>query len=437
MAQAKTEKKMNLFDLTLMSVGGIIGAGIFSMVGTGIAPTGRSVALALVLGMIFTMSQQIRIILTSSMFSMVGGTYSQSALVLPPLLTGVTAITTLVTAFSFSVFGISMAAYLAQLIPALAPFQTPIACAVLALFFVIGNSGAKSFARVLNFLGILKFIALGLFIVFGLFRVQHGGFEGEPYFISGGTGFLTAVALMSFTCNGATNIVNVAAMAENPKRNIPKAFFTASILVAGIYALLGYVASGIAPYSEVAGQNLGYMAQMVLPEALYIFFIVGGAMCSLSTALLGGIGGYTMPIVGTAEDGWLPAFLKKKTNVVLTLAIISILPVIGGFTLDNIVSMIMVPGMVVGAITNFKAMKMPEMFPNEWANSGLKCSPTLYRVLMVISIITSLMTGFFSLTSLTTSLAIGTVVMTIGMFAWAQYRLKKGYVKIVSTADLG
>ena len=56
---------------------------------------------------------------------------------------------------------------------------------------------------------------------------------------------------------------------------------------------------------------------------------------------------------------------------------------------------------------------------------------------MVISIITSLMTGFFSLTSLTTSLAIGTVVMTIGMFAWAQYRLKKGYVKIVSTADLG
>lgn len=82
-------------------------------------------------------------------------------------------------------------------------------------------------------------------------------------------------------------------------------------------------------------------------------------------------------------------------------------------------------------------MKMPEMFPNEWANSGLKCSPTLYRVLMVISIITSLMTGFFSLTSLTTSLAIGTVVMTIGMFAWAQYRLKKGYVKIVSTADLG
>ena len=44
----QNQKKMSLFDLTFMAIGGIIGAGIFSMVGTGIATTGRSVALALV-----------------------------------------------------------------------------------------------------------------------------------------------------------------------------------------------------------------------------------------------------------------------------------------------------------------------------------------------------------------------------------------------------
>ena len=46
--------------------------------------------------------------------------------------------------------------------------------------------------------------------------------------------------------------------------------------------------------------------------------------------------------------------------------------------------MMLVPGMAIGAITNFQAMSMPERFPEEWANSGLKCSPTLYRILMVI-----------------------------------------------------
>ena len=95
--------------------------------------------------------------------------------------------------------------------------------------------------------------------------------------------------------------------------------------------------------------------------------------------------------------------------------------------------MMLVPGMAIGAITNYQAMSMPERFPEEWANSGLKCSPTLYRILMVISIITSLMTSFFSLTSLTLPLAIGTVIATILIFVWTWYRMKKGYVNITST----
>ena len=432
----ENQKKMSLFDLTFMAIGGIIGAGIFSMVGTGIATTGRSVALALLVGMVFTMSQQIRMVFTAGMFQLSGGMYSQNALVLSPFLTGVSAVVTLVTSVSFSVFGISMAQYLSDLFPALQPYQTIVACVTLVIFFAVASTGAEIFARVINALGILKFIALGLFIAFGITKVQTGGFEGEPYFINGGMSFLTAVALMSFTCNGATNILNVQAIAENPKKNIPKAFFIASILVAGVYFLLGYVASGIAPYGEVAGQNLGYMASLVLPSPLFIFFIVGGAMCSLSTALLGGISGMPFMIMGIAEDGWLPKFFAKKINVVVTMAIISILPIIGGFSLDNIVSMMLVPGMVIGAITNFQAMNMPERFPEEWANSGLKCSPTLYRILMVISIITSLMTSFFSLTSLTLPLAIGTVVATVLIFVWTWYRLKKGYVHIVSTTDM-
>ena len=339
------------------------------MVGTGIATTGRSVALALIVGMVFTMSQQIRYIFTASMFQLSGGMYSQNALVLSPFAAGISAIVTVVSSVSYSVFGISMAQYLADLFPVLDPYQVPVACAVLVFFFVLGSTGAQIFSKAINALGILKFIALGLFIVFGITKVQAGGFEGEPYFINGGVSFLTAVALMSFTCNGATNIINVQAIAENPKKNIPKAFFIASILVAVVYFLLGYVASGVAPYSQVAGQNLGYMAELVLPGPLAIFFIVGGAMCSLSTALLGGISGMPFMIIGIAKDGWLPKFFTKKLNVVVILAIVSILPIIGGFSLDNIVSMMLVPSMVIGAITNWHAMSMPERFPEEWAQS--------------------------------------------------------------------
>ena len=129
------EKKMGLIDLVFMGMGGCIGAGIFSMLGVGIGLTGRSVALAFIIAMIFKMTQQVRMIIMASMFSLSGGMYSQNALILTPRLTGVSALTTLVSSFSFSVFGISLASYLSLLIPALAPYEKIVACAMLLLFF--------------------------------------------------------------------------------------------------------------------------------------------------------------------------------------------------------------------------------------------------------------------------------------------------------------
>ena len=64
-----SEKKMSLFDLVFMGIGGCIGAGIYSMLGVGIGLTGRSVAIAFLIAMLFKMSQQTRMIVTSSMFS--------------------------------------------------------------------------------------------------------------------------------------------------------------------------------------------------------------------------------------------------------------------------------------------------------------------------------------------------------------------------------
>ncbi len=431
------EKKMSLMDLVFMGMGGCIGAGIFSMLGVGLGLTGRSVALAFIVAMIFKMSQQIRMIIMSSMFSLSGGMYSQQALLLTPTLSGASGYVTIISSFSFSVFGISLASYTATLFPSLAPYQTIMAIAWLALFFLIGASGVNIFAKVQNLLGTSKILALGLFIVFAIIHRNPEAYKGEPYFMGGGIGFITAVALMSFTCEGISNIVNVAQMAENPKKNIPKAFIIASLACGTIYALLGFAGGGIGSYAEVANRNLGDLAQMVLPGVLFIFFIIGGAMASLSTALLGGVTGFAPMVQGVAQDGWLPKVLMNKNIVYLVMFIGSVLPVLGGFTLDNIVAMIMVPQMVLGVIVNLRAMKLPEMFPEEWNSTGLGISPRAFRVMMWVSIVASLLTGFFSLTSLTLPLAIGTVVVTILIFVLASYLVKSGKVDITSTTDLG
>jgi len=431
------EKKMSLVDLVFMGMGGCIGAGIFSMLGVGVGYTGRSVALAFLIAMLFKMSQNVRTIVMSSMFSMSGGMYSQTGLIITPLLTGVNALMAVVGSFTFAVFGISLASYTVLLVPALVPFEKFLAAAWLLLFTVLAATGVNLFAKVQNLLGISKIVTLGMFIVFGLFAMNHGGFEGEPYFIGGGINFITAIALMSFTCDGIAMIVNVAPMAENPKRNIPKAWVIASLACALIYALLGYVASGLAPHAEGAYQNLGYFAQMVLPKPLYLFFIVGGAMASLSTALLGGLIGQAPQLQGIAQDGWIPKLFNNRNVVLAVLCGMSIVTVFTGLTLDNIVSMTMVPSMVLGILTNLRAMKLPEQYPTEWANKGFNLSPSAYRGLMVLSIIASALTGYFSLTSLTLPLAIGTVFATAFLFIYSNYMIKSGKIDITSTTDLG
>ena len=357
------------------------------------------------------------------------------------MLTGVSALTTVVSAFSFSVFGISLASYTATLIPALANFQTPLACAYLALFFILGTTGADLFSKVQNFLGISKIVTLGMFIVFGLVYINKNNtaavYSAEPAMPLGIGSFVMAIALMSFTCDGISNIINMASVAENPKKNIPKAWIVASIACGTIYALLGFVGSRLGAYQSVAYANLGDLAQMVLPAALYLFFIIGGAMASLSTALLGGVTGYAPLIQGIAQDGWLPKALMDKKKVMFVMWVGAILPVIGGFTLDNIVAMIMVPGMVLGVIVNLRAMKLPEQYPTEWANTGLNISAGMYRFMMWVSIVASLLTGVFSLMSLDAAKAIGTVVATVLLYVYANYMIKSGKVNITSTQDLG
>ena len=252
----QTKGKLKLFDLISIGVGSVVGAGIFSMLMSGMAMTGRSIALALVGAMLITLLQQVRSIFMSSMFALDGGMYAQQALILPPVFTGMTAVVFVFSNFSFSVFGISIAQYLSQLIPALAPFQRILGVVILTAFFLVTIKGTGFLAKIQNVLAVCMYAALALFIVFGLIKGGTAEAAATPYFAGGPMGFLMAIAIMSFTCNGATNVINLSADTHNPKRNIPLGVLISAGICALIYFLLGYVASSVVPFAQ-AGSHPG------------------------------------------------------------------------------------------------------------------------------------------------------------------------------------
>ena len=434
-------KKLKLFDLISIGVGSVIGAGIFSMLGTGIAITGRSVALALILAMFIVFMQNIRSLLMSNIFALEGGAYAQSALILPKWLTGVTAAVLLISNLSFSVFGIATASYLTLLVPGLAPYQLVIAVGITTLAFASSIKGAKFMAAIQNVMVVLMYLALGLFVVFGIMNRDPAAYAGEPYFIGGPMNFLMATAIMSFTCNGATNIINLMATTENPKKNIPLGVLLTTVVCSIIYFAIAYAATGAASYGAIAGQNLGVIAQMVMPGALYIFFVVGGAIFALLTTLMGGIAGMRYPLLASAEDGWFPKILAKKNKedfpyvLMFVMYLIAVVPIFGGFTLDAIVSFILVPGAIASLVGNVICMNLPKKFPAQWEARSFKISVGLFRLILGLSIVTNLFVAGFTLLSLDTAAMYGNIAMTAALFVYGILRSKSKQV-VVNTVEM-
>lgn len=434
----KKNKKMSLFDLISIGVGSVIGAGIFSMLMSGMGMTGRSIGLALIGAMLVTVLQNVRGIFMASMFSLNGGQYAQQALVLPPIFAGVTLWCFVFSCFSFSIFGISIAQYLAQLVPALIPYQKILALLILTIFFLVTARGVGFLAKIQNLMTIFMYLALLLFIVFGLARGGTAEAMEAPYFAGGTMGFLMAVAIMSFTCNGAANVINLTENSENPKRDIPLAYLLTSVICALIYFLLGVVAGRTVPISQASSATLGTVAQQIMPKGLYIFFVIGGAIFSLATTLLGGISARSAPLVAGAEDGWLPKALAKRTAngypyvVMIIMYLFAVVPAALDFSLDTIVSFVLVPGMVVNIITICLSFKLPKQYPELWATCNMHCPYWLYCLLMVLSIVASLVTAVFSLLGLDMVGVLGNVVITVFLFVGSWLRIKQGKVQLKS-----
>ena len=432
------QKKLSVFDLTSIGVGSVIGAGIFSMLGIGIQYGGRSIPIVLVLSMLLTFVQNLRYFILSSVFELDGGLYDQNALTLPPLFIGVTAVSTIVSNLTLSVFAISIAEYLAQLVPALAGLQRFVGFIVITVFFAASIRGSKFLAKIQNVMVVCMYAALLLFIVFGILKADPQTISAEPFLPQGVSGMLMAVAIMSFTCNGAINILSLSKDTENAKKRIPLAWGWATVICAALYALIGFAATSALPYEKIAGQNLGFIAQEIMPRGIYLFFIVGGAIFALATSLLGMISAMKWPIYAAANDGWLPAVLKKQAAsgfpwvIMLLMYLISAVPVIGGFSLESIASLVIVSTAVLAIAANILNWKLPEKFPKAWSENSLHISATGFRVALAVSTIAALLISVLSFAALSVGMIIGNIAVLVAIFVFAVLRFKSGKVHLNS-----
>lgn len=435
----RQKRQLGVAELACYGIGNCIGSGIFVSMGVGIGYTGHSVALSLITACIVVFFAYIYRTLMAGMFVLPGGTYSQASLLQPPLLVGLSAITNVFSGVAFAMFGSAIVEYASVVFPGLKQYDQLIAVAIITLFFLTTILGGKFMAKLNVIMVAILLTSLLAYILFGLPKVDYTTVlpTSDGYFRGGIVGFVMAVASLSFACQGATLPVAMTADAKDPKRSLPKAILLASVVVMVVYCLIGIVSAGVLPVDQVANKNLGVVAEEIFPHGIFVIFILGGACFSIATSLFGAIASLQHPMLAIVEDGFLPAVLGKKTRngypwaIMLTLYLVGVAPIFVDMGLQEMISLMMIPGMLITTANNTLMIPLVRKYPQAWKKSFFGKMPmwTFY-----LSIVLSVFCSSLICVSLMTTLKKGEqylmILLVAVLFAYSYYRLKSGKVDL-------
>lgn len=381
---AELKRVLTFKDLLLTSIGGIIGAGIMSIMGITIGMTGRSVPVSMVFATIFVLLGISPIIIISGTVRIRGGQYTIVGMLAGKRLAGLFIIVDVATNISLSMYALSFADYFLAFVPDVP--RKLVAVVILTFFWILNMFGIDKMAKLQNLIVIALMAALVLFAGYGLPNVTPD-YLTVDFAPNGFMGIITAAALLYFATAGGQLIAGLSGEAKNPTRDIPRAIIISTVLVAALYAIVAVVASGVLPVAQVAGKPLTDVAKTVLPGPLYVFFMVGGAMFALISTLNAQMACAPKALLQACADGWFPRKLsyihpKYKTPMVLLTFyyLVGLLPILIGFDIGLVANLTVCLSQINFMIISWNVVKLPSLVPEIWEKSSFKMPAGVLKI---------------------------------------------------------
>lgn len=428
------KRVLTLKDLLAVGVGQVIGAGIMSLMGVAIGLTGRSVPIAFLVSAVFVLIGSIPTIIVSSVVRLRGGNYTMAALLAGKSMAGLIMFVYIITNISMSMYALSFADYALAFLPNAS--RQLIAFVVLTLFFVINILGVDKMAKVQNAIVVIMCVALIVFVGFGIGKISPDYFS-EGFMPNGIMGIFQASAILLFATNGAFMVVSLSGESKNPTRDILLAIIISTMAVAVLYALMGIVASGVLPVSQVAGKSLDIVAKEIMPTGVYLFFMICGAMFALISTLNAQFAGSPKVILQGCVDGWLPekiGYLHPtfKTPVVIMafFYVIGLLPVFFGLDIEEIASTATLISQVASVLINCCVIRLPKLLPEAWKKSPFYMPKWLLTVVVVLCTFVGIFNIIVLAGTMSPVLLLVNVVLFLVMLGYIIFRNKSGKVKM-------
>jgi len=352
------KRELGVSDLVLLSIGAVIGAGIFSSIGTAAAgevlPTGEIVrygagpALVLsfiLLGLVCGLAALCYAEL-ASMIPQAGSAYAYSYATLGELIAWIVgwnlileyAIGNIAVAIAWSGyfnsllsgFGASLPDWLThgyrtallssnpevhallQTAPHVAGVPVLLnvpAFVIVMLITWILYIGVRESAEANKWMVIVKLVVLGFFVALGAMNINPDNYT--PFAPNGWRGIHQGAAIVFFAYIGFDAISTAAEETKNPQRNVPRGILIGLGVCTLIYVIVGIVATGLVPYLQLRGADPLARALELAGLPIASWFVAFGAVVSLTAVLLVFQYGQPRIFLAMARDGLLPKWAAK------------------------------------------------------------------------------------------------------------------------------
>ena len=327
----KRNKSLGLPELIAIALGGMVGGGIFTILGVSVSLVGVFTPLVIVIGGIIASLAAYSYIKLGVYYKDEGATYSFYKRTFPnsPFAASLIGwwvifgyISTLALyAYTFASYAISGFSFADSELA-----RKVVAGVVILTFTLINIWSVKGMGKIEDIMVYTKLVIL----VIISFVLINNSQTTIPVLLQNKSDVsilsILMVASMTFVAyEGFQLVINAVNEMENPEKNIPQAIYSALFLAVLIYFIISLGAILAIPFDEII-KNKEYALASGADNVLGHWgtdLVILGALLATSSAISGTVFGASRQMAVIAGDGYFPKILARRINRIPVFAIIS------------------------------------------------------------------------------------------------------------------
>ena len=180
---------------------------------------------------------------------------------------------------------------------------------IVVLITILAYIGIKESKKMTNFMVIFKIIVIIFVIVLGFFYVDTKNWK--PFMPNGFTGVLAGVSAVFYAYIGFDAISTTAEECKNPQRDLPRGMIYSLIICTVLYILISLVITGMVNYSELkVSDPLAYVFEKLHLDKIGYIISISAVIATTSVLLVFQLG---QPRIwmSMSRDGLLPKRFSK------------------------------------------------------------------------------------------------------------------------------